>query len=198
MTWYCFEYATCYIWRKKTHGGSPLSGQQLWTARCAPKPGITQRKDHEKLRKVIQFMMSDALIRPIDRPLIEFADSFSGVLLVYFPIIKWLVTFLTLLICHFSVSLYGPNIITDHREVVEEINIPRLEKLIRFIWRWQSLFLLQWQDEYCGLKRASLLSIPQSHPSKQGLRLAWQRNGSCFFAWYSIFLSEKNRNTFHK
>lgn len=122
----------------------------------------------------------------------------SGVLLGCFPIIKWLVTFLTLLICHLPVSLAGPNIITDHREVVEEINILWLGKPIHFIWKWQALFLLQGQDEYCGLKWAPLLSIPQSHPSKQGLELAWQRTGSCFFAWYSIFLSEKNRNTFHK
>lgn len=135
--------------------------------------------------------MSDALIRSIDWLLAEFAGTVSGVLLVCFPIIKWLVTFLTLLICHLPVSLYGPNVITDHREVVEEISILWLGKHIHFIWRWQALFLLQGQDEYCGLKWASILSIPQSHPSKQGLELAWQRNGSCFFAWYSIFCQRK-------
>lgn len=70
---------------------------------------------------------------------------------------------------------------------MEEINILWLGKHIHFFWTWQVLFLLQVQDEYCGLKWASPLSIPQSHPSKQGLELAWQRNGSCFFAWYSRF-----------
>lgn len=197
MTWYCFEYTICYI-KNQNLEGSPLLWPTSGAAWCAPIPGTTQRKDHKKLLKVKQFVLSDALIRPIDWLLAEFADTVSAVLLGCFPIIKWLVTFLTLLICHSPVSLAGPKIITDHREVVDEINILWLGKHIHFIWKWQALFLLQGQDEYCGLKWASLLSIPQSHPSKQGLELAWQRTGSCFFAWYSIFLSQKNRNTFHK
>lgn len=107
-------------------------------------------------RWLMRFMMSNVPIRPIDPPLTERADTCSGVLLVYFPILKWFVMFQALLACHrycishghfgrvkqcFSDSLYGLNIITDDREAVEEIKLPWLGKHIHLIWRWQSLSL---------------------------------------------------------
>lgn len=83
LVWICYM---LYLKKERPMEKVHSYGQQLRTAWCAPQLGITQRKDHDKLQKVIEFMMSDALIKPIDWQLTEFADTFSGVLLVCFPI----------------------------------------------------------------------------------------------------------------
>lgn len=99
----------------------------------------TERPVNKHWRWLMQFMMSDVPIRPIDPPLTERADTCSGVLLVYFSFLKWFVMFQALLTCQlygishghfvrvkqcFSDSLYGLNIIRDDGEAVEEIKLP--------------------------------------------------------------------------